>query len=584
MPHAPGSGRRHHGPWVLVAVLGALAPGACRHSGASMATDPAVPGDEVPMDLGRDPTPDLPSSPGRVVCQSPERTSEAWYHDAVGYEVFVRSFADSDGDGVGDLRGLLGRLNHLNDGDPTTENDLGVDLLWLMPITESPSYHGYDVTDYRRVKPEYGREEDLEALLAAAHARGVRVVMDLVINHSSSQHPWFQDARTSPAATHRNWYVWSPVPLDWGQPWNPGARTWHPAGGNWYYGLFWEGMPDLNWRDRDLVAEMTDIARFWLEKGLDGFRLDAARYLVEDGPGAGQADTDGTHDALMTLRAATDAVRRDALLVGEVWTDTATVGTYLDTGDRREIPMAFDFDLAGALVEGIRTGQASGIRQALCAHLAVAGGSLGTFLTNHDQERLATTIADRGEAGRRLAALLLLTLPGVPWLYYGEEIGQRNGTGGGDEAKRLPMQWRPGEGVGFTTGVPWMAPRDTEASRTVAGQTDDPQSLLSWYRRLIRIRRSHPALRRGGTEVLDLDGTAARPLAYRRVSGNEVFLIVASLATRENRVTIPGAVLGPSLRLQDLLSGRTLARATPQADLPLDPLPPFGAIVLRASP
>ncbi|MBP7125055.1 DUF3459 domain-containing protein [Myxococcota bacterium] len=577
---------RDRTPGIRQAAIGILLLAGCGHSGSSQAPDPVLPGDHAAAESAEEGAGDLPKPPVRVICAAPEAVSGKWYHEAVGYEVFVRSFADSDGDGIGDLRGLAGRLDFLNDGDPSTDRDLGVDLLWLMPITRSPSYHGYDVTDYRRVQPEYGTEEDLAALLEAAHARGIRVVMDLVINHSSSTHPWFLAARSSAADPRRDWYVWSPVPLDWGQPWNPGAGTWHRAGDAWYYGLFWEGMPDLNWRNDGLMAEMTDVARYWLGKGLDGFRLDAARYLVEDGPGEGQADTPGTHAALRALRAATDTVRRDALLVGEVWTDTATVGTYLDASGIRELPMAFDFDLAGALVEGIRNASASGVRQALCNHLGLPAGpaALGTFLTNHDQVRLATAIEHRGDAGRRIAAVLLMTLPGVPWIYYGEEIGQRNGTGGGDEAKRLPMQWSAGPGGGFTTGVPWMAPRDTEASRTVAGQQEDPGSLLSWYRRLIRIRKSHPALARGSAEVLDLDGTAARPLAVRRASGDETVLVVASLAARENRVTIPGEVLGSALRWEDLLSGQTFSRETPQADLPLDPLPPFGAVVIRASP
>jgi len=577
----PRSIRHWGGPIVAIGLLWG-----CGHSGASQAADLAVPSDPAGDGASGGPPADLPDAPSRVLCASGEPVSREWYQEAVGYEVFVRSFADSDGDGIGDLRGLTGRLDYLNDGDPATDDDLGVDLLWLMPFTQSPSYHGYDVTDYRRVQREYGNEEDLKALLEAAHARGIRVVMDLVINHSSSRHPWFLAARTSQDDPHRNWYVWSDVPLDWGQPWNPGAGTWHRADDSWYYGLFWEGMPDLNWRNPDLAAEMQETARFWLRMGLDGFRLDAARYLVEDGPGAGQADTAGTHEALRGLRAATDEVRRDALLVGEVWTDTATVGTYLDGPGRRELPMAFDFDMAGSLVEGIREARASGVRAALCAHLAVPGGpqALGTFLTNHDQQRLASAIEERGEAGVRLAATLLMTLPGVPWLYYGEEIGQRNGTGGGDEAKRLPMQWSAGTGAGFTAGVPWMAPRDTDPARTVEGQRSDPGSLLSWYRRLIRLRKAHPALGWGATEVLDLDGSAARPLAFRRFSGDETLLVVASLAARDNRVALPREVLGPFLRWEDLLSERVFSRTSPQGDLPLDPLPPFGAVVLRASP
>ena len=263
----------------------------------------------------------------REPCSAAEATAPRWWDEAVGYEIFVRSFQDSDGDGVGDLTGLTQRLDSLNDGDPGTTDDLGVDLLWLMPITESPSYHGYDVTEYRTVDAEYGTAEDLQVFLDAAHARGLRVVTDLVMNHSSKQHPWFLDAATGPDAAHRDWYVWSDTFLDWDRPWGAGP-TWHRATSGWYYALFWEGMPDLDYRSPAVQAEMAAVALHWLELGVDGFRLDAARYLVETGPGDGQADTEPTHACWRGMAATVAAAHPDALLVGEVWTDSAIVGTY----------------------------------------------------------------------------------------------------------------------------------------------------------------------------------------------------------------------------------------------------------------
>ena len=207
----------------------------------------------------------------------------SWYHRAIGYEVFVRSFQDSDGDGIGDLQGLTSRLDYLNDGKPGGD-DLGIDLLWLMPINDSPSYHGYDVSDYRKLNPQYGTDADFTALLTAAHARGIRVVMDLVLNHSSKQHPWFQ---ASAAGTNKqDWYLWSDVAMSWKQPFG-NSLSWHASGKRWFYGVFADSMPDLNYTNPAVTAEMTDVAQGWLDRGVDGFRLDAVRYLVETGPGAG---------------------------------------------------------------------------------------------------------------------------------------------------------------------------------------------------------------------------------------------------------------------------------------------------------
>jgi glycosidase len=213
---------------------------------------------------------------------APAAPDGRWARDAIGYEIFVRSFSDSDGDGVGDLPGLTARLDYLNAGDPGSDADLGVDLLWLMPITASPSYHGYDVTDYRAVAADYGTLADFDALVAAADARGIRVITDLVINHTSSAHPWFLDARSGPAAAHRDWYVWRDAFADWQRPWG-GGPVWYPAGGAWYYALFWQGMPDLNFQTPAVRAEMAAIAAFWLDRGAAGLRLDAARDLVETG-------------------------------------------------------------------------------------------------------------------------------------------------------------------------------------------------------------------------------------------------------------------------------------------------------------
>ncbi|HWC65519.1 MAG TPA: alpha-amylase family glycosyl hydrolase, partial [Thermoanaerobaculia bacterium] len=257
------------------------------------------------------PPPALSAVPGRVF-----------------YEVFVRSFQDSDGDGIGDLGGLISRLDYLNDGNPDSATSLGVDGIWLMPVFRSPSYHGYDTADYETINPDYGSDADFRRLLDEAHRRGMKVIVDLVVNHTSAEHPWFVDAASSPSARHRDWYVWSPVDPGWTQPWGGATPTWHPLGGAFFYGVFWGGMPDLNFRNPEVRAEIERIAALWLARGVDGFRLDAARHLVEDGPGPLQTDTPETHAYWKEFAESVRAVKPDATLVGEIWSDTATIAPY----------------------------------------------------------------------------------------------------------------------------------------------------------------------------------------------------------------------------------------------------------------
>ncbi len=203
-----------------------------------------------------------------------------WWNDAVFYEIFVRSFYDSNGDGIGDFKGLMDKLDYLNDGDPDTHDDLGITGIWLMPIMKSPSYHGYDIQDYNATEPDYGSMQDFENFLEAAHQRGIKVIIDMVMNHSSNQHPWFTQSANNTGG-YRDWYVWSPANPGFLGPW--GQTVWFPRGGNYYYGLFGSGLPDINYRDTALKNAMFDVVNFWLDKGVDGFRLDAIKYLVEDG-------------------------------------------------------------------------------------------------------------------------------------------------------------------------------------------------------------------------------------------------------------------------------------------------------------
>lgn len=454
-----------------------------------------------------------------------------WADGAVFYEIFVRSFADSNGDGVGDFAGLTAKLPYLNDGDPATTADLGVDGIWLMPVFESPSYHGYDTVDYDAIDAEYGTLADFEAFLAEAHRRGIKVIVDLMVNHTSDRHPWFVDSAAGPEAAKRDWYVWRRDDPGWVQPWGGRNPTWHERGGEYYYGIFWGGMPDLNFRTPAVREEVKAIAGRWLARGVDGFRLDAARHIVADGPGEDQNDTPETHAWWKEFAAHVRTVAPQALLVGENWTGTGEIAAYYGSdavvgGD--ELPMNFNFPLASAIVDAVLAGEARPIAETL-AEVASAypeGALDATFLSNHDMVRLATRLGDdRARLG--VATAVLLTLPGTPFLYYGDELGLANGPESVDEDKRTPMPWQApvaeAPGGGFTTGKPWRPFAPAADAANVAAQTADPRSPLGRTRALIRARHSSPALARGRIEKVE-PATVDRPpsvLSFFRVLPGE---------------------------------------------------------------
>ena len=466
-------------------------------------------------------------------------TGPDWKHDslrgAVFYEIFVRSFKDSNGDGVGDFQGLIASLDYLNDRKPETTKDLGIDGIWLMPVFESPSYHGYDTVDYRKIDSEYGTDQDFDLFLQEAHKRGIRVIVDYVMNHSSSKHPWFLESASSPNSTKRNWYVWRQDNPGWNQPWGGTNQTWHPSNGAYYYGVFWSGMPDLNFRNQAVRKEFLNTAKFWLKRGVDGFRLDATRYLVESGGGPGQADIRETHAFLKRVSTRVRRVNPEAVLVGENWTDTPIIAQYFGStsqvkgGD--ELPMNFNFPLADQILQGLNSKSATGIAAKVAEVLTLyPKGVLDTpFLTNHDQVRLATQL--QNHPGRmRAAASILLTLPGVPFLYYAEEVGIQNGTAQGDEPKRTPMPWNDSRGGGFTTGSPWYNFAPGRNTANVADQNDKPGSLLSHYRNLIRTRKNSAALRSDHIQLLTSTTTPSPTLSFIRTSGSESVVVVHNLS------------------------------------------------------
>lgn len=478
-----------------------------------------------------------------------------WQHveleGRVFYQVFVRSFRDSNGDGVGDLAGLTASLDYLNDGDPATDGDLGVEGIWLMPIFESPSYHGYDVTDYLSIEPDYGTLDDFRAFLEAAETRGIKVIVDLVMNHSSAQHPWFIASSSSPRSPWRGWYTWSDTNPGWTQPWGSGS-SWHqnPRGDGFYYGIFWGGMPDLDFSEPAVRDEMKRIAEHWIAVGVDGFRLDATRHLFADGTGELQNDRPQTHAFLRELSSYVRGVDPTTLLVGENWTSSQNISAYYGStecvrgGD--ELPASFAFPIADAIVAAVREGDAAGLRFALAEQAEwYPQGVLGApFLRNHDQMRLATELGS-DPASLRLAASVLLTLPGIPFLYYGEEVGLENGGPERDDRlKRTPMPWDTGSpGGGFSTREPWFPFAPGREQANVATQQSDPDSLLSHYRAWIRARRSSSALSRGTLRMVPVD-EPGEVLAFVREHTGDRALVLHNFGAVARTIVLPGELAG----------------------------------------
>jgi glycosidase len=460
-----------------------------------------------------------------------------WWNDAVFYELFVRSFYDSDGDGVGDFQGIIEKLDYLNDGNPNTETDLGITAIWLMPMMESPSYHGYDVTDYYKTEPDYGSMADFEAFLDEAHARGIKVIIDLVLNHTSKQHPWFtQSANNSNG--FRDWYIWSDTNPGFPGPWGQGV--WHGNGGDYYYGLFWSGMPDLNYEHQAVKDEMFNVANFWLDKGVDGFRLDAIKYLIEDGTIL--ENTPATFSLLEEFKDIYITNNSDAFSIGEVWSNTASIIPYVQN-DRLDV--CFEFDLASDIINAVNDENPISIQQQM-QNIQASYPSLqyGTFLTNHDMDRVYDQIGSNTEK-IKLAASIYLTLPGIPFMYYGEEVNM-TGTGAHENIRR-PMQWSNDAYAGFSSTSPWNSIGSNYVNNNVAIMESDPNSLLNHYKKLIHIRNQQAALRKGN--YLNIESSANNVLSFARMHENEAVVVVSNLGAQATNttLTLPASTLTPGI-------------------------------------
>jgi alpha-glucosidase len=470
-----------------------------------------------------------------------------WWEDAVFYQVYPRSFADSNGDGIGDLAGITGKLGYLE--------GLGVDALWISPFFKSPMKDfGYDVSDYRDVDPMFGDLEDIKVLLAEAKARGLRVVLDLVANHSSDEHPWFVEARSSRDAPRHDWYIWVPEtgrpPNNWKAVFELGT-AWHsnPATGERYLGTFTRHQPEFDWRNPEVRKAFYDVMRYWYGLGVDGFRLDVATAYFKDAklrsnplslkvsPDFFQKhlyDRNGPefHEVFREMREVADAAG-ERVLIGETHGQDPVLAASCHGESGDELNMAFNFEFLYR-----RWGAARFRESARRWYGLLPEGAWPNFtLSNHDQPRHAWRYRGRSggetDARARVAAAMLLTLRGTPFLYYGEEIGMlcerlprsalRDPLGLatwplralGRDPERTPMQWNDREGAGFTTARPWLPLNSDYRSRNVAAQEADPSSLLSWYKSLIALRRARPELREGGIEFLDLHPDV---LAYERAA------------------------------------------------------------------
>jgi alpha-glucosidase len=514
------------------------------------------------------------------------RYGDDWWRRGVVYQIYPRSFADSDGDGTGDLAGIVDHLDHLAPGG------LDVDAIWLSPIYPSPGRDiGYDVSDHAAIDPRFGTEADFERLVAEAHRRGIRVILDLVMNHTSDEHPWFVASRSSRQGPYADWYLWrDPAGTDRrGRPRPPNHRvswfggpawTYEPARDQFYHHTFLAEQPELDWRNPDVIAAQFAMVRGWLARGVDGFRLDTFNVFLKH-PDAlpnprrrgrtAWARQEHRYDfdqpdlpaLLERFRAVVDD-RAGRMTVGELFVGTTEGAADLTVGHH----LVFDWELL------TRPWSAAAFRAAIRRRERAFGRERWPtiVLSNHDQPRHASRLADSvGATGAardaiaRAAALLELTMRGTPFLYYGEEIGMGDVDVPPDESidapakrvgpdfawwdrsrSRTPMPWDEGPGAGFSTGRPWLRLGPDVAERNVARQRDDPDSVLACYRRIIAARRATPSLQDGDLSLVRLDDPDV--LGFRRHGSGPEALVVVGFAARRHDVRLPQPLRGGSWR------------------------------------
>jgi alpha-glucosidase len=487
-----------------------------------------------------------------------------WWQRAVVYQIYPWSFMDSNGDGVGDLQGIRSRLDYLR--------WLGVDAIWISPIYPSPmADFGYDISDYCEIDPRFGTLADFDQLLGDAHELGLKLILDFVPNHSSDQHPWFRAARSSRQSPYRDYYIWrDPAPgggppTNWLSEFGGSAWEWDEATEQYYYHAYLKQQPDLNWRNPEVERELLGVLRFWLERGVDGFRVDAIHHVIKDDQfrdnplnpnfNAGMsphrsllreftADRPEVQGVIRKLRGVVDRYP-ERLLIGEAWLPTKRLVQYYGV-ELSGLHLPFNFQLIHATWEArVLSAIAREYEQEL-----PPGAWPNWVLGNHDRSRIASRV---GPAQARVAAMLLLSLRGTPTLYYGDELGMQDvaipselvqdpweknvpGLGLGRDPERTPMQWSSAPNAGFTTGVPWLPIAREFPETNVEAASQDPESLLQLHRSLLRIRREQPALVRGDYTGLELDPEV---FAFERCDGLCTFTILLNFTASPKRLELP---------------------------------------------
>lgn len=487
-----------------------------------------------------------------------------WWQKNVIYQIYPRSFNDSDGDGIGDLQGIIKKLDYLN--------DLGIVGVWISPIYPSPmADFGYDVSDYTGIHEMFGDMKDFDELLKEIHKRDMKLILDLVPNHSSDKHPWFIESKSSKTNPKRDWYIWKDPAPDGGPPNNWlsvfGGSGWEydEATGQYYYHAFLKEQPDLNWRNPEVQNAMLNVMKFWLEKGVDGFRVDVMWHMIKDAKlrddppnpdhnekmnsysrhiPAYSTDQDEVHDIVRKMRKVVDSYK-ERLLIGEIYLPISKLVRYYGE-DNKGAHLPFNFQLLQLPWE------ASKIEAAINEYEGTLPpeGWPNWVLGNHDKSRIATRV---GKEQAKVAAMLLLTLRGTPTVYYGDELGMEDvdipedkiqdpqalnepGVGQSRDPERTPMQWDDSENAGFTTGEPWLPLMKNFREVNVKKQWDEEGSMLHFHRRLLHLRNKEPALHVGDHLPVYTENNL---LSYMRSYNDKLFLIILNLKNSEENFT-PG--------------------------------------------
>ncbi len=535
-----------------------------------------------------------------------------WWQHAVFYEVYPRSFADSNGDGIGDLNGIASKLDYLR--------DLGVDAIWITPCFPSPQVDfGYDVSDYEAIDPMYGTMKDFDHLVAEAKKRNIRVILDFVVNHTSDKHKWFEDSKSSKTAEHRDWYIWrdgkgsDEPPNNWLSTFGLSAWKLDPRTNQYYYHYFYPEQPDLNWRNPAVEKAMMDVTRFWYKRGVAGFRLDAVDTLFEDPkltdnpvlPGKDKFGRQNmeekynkklpeVHDVMRKLRSTADEY--GSVLIGETWTTNVEQlkDYYGEKNDELQMPM----DLMMTEFKGLSTEQ---YRKHVAA-VNAAGHWPVYVITNHDIVRSYTRYADgtHNDDIAKLMAAFYLTLRGAAIMYYGEEIGMENndpkskdevqdpiGKLGwplekGRDGERTPMQWNESANAGFSKAKPWLPVPPSYKTHNVTTEQADNNSVLSFYRQLLGLRHNQPALLDG--DYIGLNEDDPNVLSYVRRYKGEAILVVLNMSAMEQKVRFDLSPLGfSSPKLSVLLTDFHKPLTGVSDDLPMEPYTVFIAKISQNS-